>query len=319
MHNFPSRSSRLPGFAERCGVGVSWSGRRRSHPRGFGSPLTITSVLPPNPAPIPRSLGERGCPAARRNAAASRAVEFPDNEGEGRRRAGTVTQTPPPTSLPGCTGPAALQPPCRPGDPARGAPGERGCLEGPKQGCPPARARSPRPFRRAQCPQPRRGHRRVGSVGPSAARTPTWSEQRHGRLCGARREEARRADGRAGWPGSGGAGAACAEPRSPAPTAVAAAVLRLQWSAAPQPLLSHGRGALAGRCSRLPAPGIPHARLAGVEPRVAGAPVALPPCLGTPPVRGEPSFGSAGSRCLGAPRSGPGGSPWCPETTARRP
>lgn len=32
-------------------------------------------------------------------------------------------------------------------------------------------------------------------------------------------------------------------------------MLRLQWSAAPQPLLSHGRGAKAGRCSGLPAPG----------------------------------------------------------------
>lgn len=35
-HNFPSRSCRLPGFAGRCGVGVSWSwrGRRRSHRAG---------------------------------------------------------------------------------------------------------------------------------------------------------------------------------------------------------------------------------------------------------------------------------------------
>lgn len=57
-------------------------------------------------------------------------------------------------------------------------------------------------------------------------------------------------------------GAACTEPRSPAPTAAAATVLRLQWSAALQPLLSHGRGALAGRCSGLPAPGSrPSARL----------------------------------------------------------
>lgn len=48
-------------------------------------------------------------------------------------------------------------------------------------------------------------------------------------------------------------GAACAELWSPARTAAAAR--RLQWSSAPQPLLSHGRGALAGRRSGLPAPG----------------------------------------------------------------
>ncbi|CAI9155820.1 unnamed protein product [Rangifer tarandus platyrhynchus] len=86
-------------------------------------------------------------------------------------------------------------------------------------------------------------------------------EQRCCRWCGGSdgRRETAPADGRAGRPGSRGAGAACVEPRSPAPTAAAAAAaaaaLRLQWSAAPQPLLSHGRGALAGRCSRLPAPG----------------------------------------------------------------
>lgn len=48
-------------------------------------------------------------------------------------------------------------------------------------------------------------------------------------------------------------GAACAVLWSPARTAAAAR--RLQWSSAPQPLLSHGRGALAGRRSGLPAPG----------------------------------------------------------------
>ena len=91
-------------------------------------------------------------------------------------------------------------------------------------------------------------------------------KQRRRRVCGGSggggggggrrlRQAGGRADERAGWPGSGGAGAACAEPRTPAPTAAVAAVLRLQWSAAPQPLLSHGRGALAGRRSRLPAPG----------------------------------------------------------------
>lgn len=49
-------------------------------------------------------------------------------------------------------------------------------------------------------------------------------------------------DWRADWLGNQGAGAACAEPRSPVPTAAVAVALRLQWSA-PQPLLSQGRGA----------------------------------------------------------------------------
>lgn len=64
-------------------------------------------------------------------------------------------------------------------------------------------------------------------------------------ICPARRLEEAPEDRRTG--------AACAELRSPARTAAAAR--RLLWSSAPQPLLSHGRGALAGRRSRLPAPG----------------------------------------------------------------
>lgn len=72
-----------------------------------------------------------------------------------------------------------------------------------------------------------------------------------------------------------GTGAACAELRSPARTAAAAR--RLQWSSAPQPLLSHGRGALAGRRSGLPAPRLLFTRQTRSIPRARGCPAACPP------------------------------------------
>lgn len=82
MHNFPGRSSRLPGFRGRGGVGVSWNGRGRgrSHPRGFRSPLTITSVPPSAPASFPGSLGDPRAGAAGTRA---RRPEFPDTRGTG--------------------------------------------------------------------------------------------------------------------------------------------------------------------------------------------------------------------------------------------
>lgn len=96
--------------------------------------------------------------------------------------------------------------------------------------------------------------------------------------------------------------------------------VRLQWSAAPQPLLSRGRGALAGRRSRLPAPG--SRWLAELEwNRRSPDPLDT---FSEPP--GEPRAGRAeprdarGSHCLGSPPAGPGGNtPCCPETTAVEP
>lgn len=83
-----------------------------------------------------------------------------------------------------------------------------------------------------------------------------------------------------------GTGAACAELRSPARTAAAAR--RLQWSSAPQPLLSHGRGALAGRRSGLPAPRLRITRQPRSLPRARGRPAACPPL----PVRAGSSAAS---------------------------
>lgn len=164
-------------------------------------------------------------------------------------------------------------------------------------------------------PGPCRGHRLAASGVPSAARTPTWkvgsgAADRAAAAAGSGRRP-RRTGRRASWLGSRGAGAACVEPRSPAPTAAVAAVRRLQWSAAPQPLLSHGRGALAGRCSGLPAPGSRWlAPLSGTSGRLR--------CRCAPDLRGtlaalprERELGGlslrrAGSHCLRSPptRSG---------------
>lgn len=176
------------------------------------------------------------------------------------------------------------------------------------------------------------GHRRAAPEVPSAARTPTWktssgaADLAAAAAGGCRRP--RRSGGREGRPGSGGAGAACVDPRSPAPTAAVTAVLRLQWSAAPQPLLSHGRGTLEGRCSGLPAPGC--RRLAGwlgwSRTAAVGDPAACGTCW-TPSPRcpeshglGAPSLRGAESHCLGSlPARPPWEHPWCPEITAVEP
>ncbi|OBS72036.1 hypothetical protein A6R68_13391 [Neotoma lepida] len=88
-----------------------------------------------------------------------------------------------------------------------------------------------------------------------------------------------------------GTGAACAELRSPARTAAAAR--RLQWSSAPQPLLSHGRGALAGRRSGLPAPRLRITRQPRSLPRARGRPAARPPR----PLRASSSACLVPARC----------------------
>lgn len=184
MHNFPSRSSRLPGFPERCGVGVSWSRRGRFLPRRVGSPLTITSVPLPAPASIPSSLGEPG----RRSS--------PTTRGKGGRRAGTVTQTPPPTSAAGLNW--HRRPRLRA---ARGLrPGE------PREGCDASGTQSQLPTRaslRVLGPWTRTMPRGRGSGTvvaaprvPSAASTPTWKASGGS---GGRRT---RPGGREGWPGS---------------------------------------------------------------------------------------------------------------------
>lgn len=183
--------------------------------------------------------------------------EFPDNEGEGREASKNHDPDAPlPPPLRGWTS-TATPTPGRRSYPARGA--RRG-LRAKKPGCPAARLRGSSALRTRTMP-PGLGAGTVVSAPrvPSAASAPTWKVRSGaadsaaaaaggGRLPGP-------TDRRAGWLGSGGTGAACAEPRSPVPTAAVAAVLRLQWSTAPQPLLSHGRGALAGRRSGLPAPG----------------------------------------------------------------
>jgi hypothetical protein len=149
-------------------------------------------------------------------------------------------------------------------------------------GCPPARLSGSSALRTRTMPPGRRVGTGVSAPGTgSAARTPTWRAAR-GSCSGrsARREAApadRQARGLTEWQRLGRR--LRAEPRSPAPTAAAAA-LRLQGSSAPQPLLSHGRGALAGRRSGLPAPGsrAPAPLERGHPPRAAA-----PASLSAPP------------------------------------
>lgn len=148
---------------------------------------------------------------------------------------------------------------------------------------------------------------------PSAARTPTW------KVGGTADSAAAAAGGGrlpwpanwcAGWQASRGAGAACAEPRSPVPTAAAAAVLRLQWAAAAAPPLPRA-GRASGAALWAPRPRL--AGCAGVEPSAVSAGAALPPCgapltesLGKPQ---DQTFDGPGLCAWGHLRLSPRGTP----------
>lgn len=133
------------------------------------------------------------------------------------------------------------------GIPSWGASGDVDALGAWGCGCPPAYARVLGPLDAHNAPGPRGKH----GYPPRGRDTLTCRASGRSRweMAGAIRRERRLEEALE----ARRTGAACAELWSPARTAAAAR--RLQWSSAPQPLLSHGRGALAGRRSGLPAPG----------------------------------------------------------------
>ncbi|XP_069925977.1 collagen, type I, alpha 1a-like [Oryctolagus cuniculus] len=97
MHNFPGRSSRPPGFPERCGVGVRARGRWRSHREGSAlrRQLHQSSSLPQLHSPASPGGGGNGALGGAADAGASaRVAGIPRQRAEGGRRAETGTQTP---------------------------------------------------------------------------------------------------------------------------------------------------------------------------------------------------------------------------------
>lgn len=309
----PSRSSRLPSFPERCGVGVSWSGRGRAG-SVLRRQLHQSLSLPQLPTQQP-GRGERGGDAGGR---AGR-PEFPTTRGRGGRGAGTMTQTPPPTTAAGrdCHRHLPLS--------SQGNPWKATTPRGPKAGLPGrASLRVLGPPAAHNAPGPRCGHRSVVPGVPSAARTPTGKTSN-----GA-------ADGVVAATGGG------RRPRRTGARAGRGAEARAPpaWSRGlrhPQRRRRRRRCASSGPRRRSPssptggarwrggAPGSPPPAPAGWRSRsgTAGSPDLLD-TFSEPP--GEPRAGRAeprdsrGSHCLGSPPAGPGGNtpavqrpqPWSP-------
>lgn len=136
--------------------------------RGFGSPPTITSVPVPAPASNP-AAGARGARGALGDAGGRAGrPEFPTTRGRGGRGAGTLTQTPPPTTAAGrdCHRHLPLS--------SQGNPRKATMPRGPKARLPGrASLRVLGPPAAHNAPGPRCGHRRAAPGGRSAARRPT--------------------------------------------------------------------------------------------------------------------------------------------------
>lgn len=305
----PSRSSRLPSFPERCGVGVSWSGRGRAGSvlrRQLHQSLSLPQLPTQNPGRGEHAGGRAGRP------------EFPTTRGRGGRGAGTMTQKPPPTTAAGrdCHRHLPLS--------SQGNPRKATMPWGPKAGLPGrASLRVLGPPAAHNAPGPRCGHRRAAPGVPSAARTPT------GKTSSGAPDGALAATGGGRRPRRTGARAGRgAEAR--APPAWSRGLLHpprrrrrqrappvVRGAAAP-PLPRAGRA--GGAALPAPRPRLPLAGGAGVEPPLAGPAGHLLRASRRAASWARRASGRAG---VSLPGLTPGRPRWehpcCPETTAVEP
>jgi hypothetical protein len=296
--------------------------RQLARARRFASPLTITSVLPPVPASIPSQPrgGDAGTRAARGNAGASaRRSKFPCNQGEGWRRAGAVTQTPPPTLA--TRGTDRVSGVCLAGR-GGGGPGERRRLGAPELRLP-TRASlwvlGPPDTHNAPGPQgghwgvcPRHRLRSEDAYLESGAGLLQRPQREAGG--GPGRPPSARADGVAEARAPPARGAAVPGTDSGRGSAAPPVVLR----AAAPPLPRAGRA--GGAALRAPRPRLPRAGPAGAGPPAAGCRSRLAERSSLRRLLRAHRRPSSPWRARGPPawtRPGPGlgGNSWCPEIT----